>query len=81
MGTVWNKTRWSKAGDISDEFLNKGLESEQEVAETEVGNREKGWSSHQILCMEGQRLVRRVVTTKDGVSDRVETKLYYDLDA
>lgn len=82
LGRVKSRSRWAKVSELegAEGFLTEGLGAEEEVIESEVESLESsGWKAVQIWRSEGERFVRRVITTgKDG--QKAETKLIYDFE-
>ncbi|EME44062.1 hypothetical protein DOTSEDRAFT_129278, partial [Dothistroma septosporum NZE10] len=78
LGRVRSRSRWTKAGEVEEGFLQERLEKGAEVVEAEVENVEGKWVARQVWGFEGGDFVRRVVTSnKEG--ERVETRLVYEV--
>lgn len=78
LGKVKSRSRWVRAAELQGVagFLTEGLEGGQEVIEAEVESLENGWRASQVWLFEGERFVRRVVTSKG--EQTAETRLVYD---
>jgi hypothetical protein len=71
------RSRWVKVKDVDDEWLKEGLDPEAEVIECFNGPPDEAWTAHQLWIIEGDRLVRKTVTTKgDGKgANRVQMRM------
>lgn len=83
LGKVRSRARWVKVAQVEGqgkEFLTEGLGEGDEVIEAEVeGLGDVDWRARQVWCFEGEKFVRRVVTTKcEGGDGAVETRLVYE---
>lgn len=81
LGKVRSRSRWAKVSELDgfDGFLLEGLKGEDEVIQADVESRDSDWKAIQVWLFEGERFVRRVVTTGSG--KKAETKLVYDFKA
>ncbi|GAB1738240.1 hypothetical protein NU219Hw_g2788t1 [Hortaea werneckii] len=88
MGKVRSRSGWVSVGELmegaqTEGFLLEGLERRDKVVRAEVESlaAKKGWRAVQVWRMEGDRFVRRVVTTgADGEGGRAETVLVYEFE-
>ena len=82
LGKVKSRSRWVKVEELEgrEAFLTQGLNADDEVIESEVeGLGSTPWEAVQVWMMEGERFVRRVVTTgKEG--KQAETRLVYEFE-
>lgn len=81
LGKVKSRSRWARAGSISDGFLRSDLPEDEEVIEAEVeGLGSYPWRAVQLWTFKEGRFIRRVVTTKlgGGEEERAESLLVYD---
>lgn len=82
-GKLKSRSRWVK-GSVAggaEQFLKEGVKEagiggEDELVEAEVQGLEGGWMAKQVWYFEGEKFVRRVVTSKE--KEKAETKLVYE---
>lgn len=72
---IKSRSKWVKAKDVEDEWLREGLDPEDDVVEAENGPPDQLWMAHQVWRIEGERFVRRVVTSKGD--EKVQIRLIY----
>ena len=78
LGKVRSRSRWAKVSELTDfdGFLVSDLSGENAVIQADVESRDSDWKAVQVWCFEGEKFVRRVVTTGGG--KKAETNLIYD---
>ncbi|KAF2763678.1 hypothetical protein EJ03DRAFT_332532 [Teratosphaeria nubilosa] len=83
VGKIRIRSRWTTTSELkskgSDTFLTDGLGDDETILEAEIESLEKDFKMDQLWLMEGDKLVKRDLTTSAN-GKKAETRFVYEFD-